>query len=162
MSEEADVRTELLRLADIESVRSLVMAYAAAVDGRDGAAFAALFDEDGVIERGSASEATPGRVHQGHDDLAAIPGGLADKYDRTFHFVGNHTSSLVGDKGTGLTYCLAHHLNTTRHGSLDHVMFIRYFDDYRKGSDGCWRFAKRVLVVDWTETRPADPRMPVR
>jgi hypothetical protein len=152
--------TGLSGLVDSLAIRSLVDAYAAAVDNGDGEAFAALFDPDGVIERGPASEISPARVHRGRDDLAAIPGNLAVKYDRTFHFVGNHTSTIDGDGAAGVTYCLAHHLNIDRHGSIDHVMFIRYLDDFRRGSDGQWRFSKRKLVVEWTETRLADPRLP--
>ena len=152
--------TGLSGLLDTLAIRSLVDAYASAVDNGDGEAFAELFEPDGVIERGAASEVSPARVHRGRAELTPIPGNLAGKYDRTFHFVGNHASTIDGDTAAGVTYCLAHHLNIDRHGSIDHVMFIRYLDDVRRGSDGRWRFSKRKLVVEWTETRLADPKLP--
>ncbi len=51
----------------------------------------------------------------GYDELGTIPRRIA-RYDKTFHFVGNHHCVLDGDKATGEVYCTAHHLNfgTTR------------------------------------------------
>lgn len=34
---------------------------------------------------------------------------------------------------------------------------IRYLDEFAKQPDGSWLFAERRLMVDWTETRPANP-----
>ena len=73
------------------------MAYAAAVDERNGEAFAALFEEDGTIERREVADSGVVRSHRGRAELAAIPPNLADKYDRTYHFIGNHTSTIEGD-----------------------------------------------------------------
>jgi hypothetical protein len=35
--------------------------------------------------------------------------------------------------------------------------YIRYLDQFARQSDSSWLFARRKLVVDWTETRPFSP-----
>jgi hypothetical protein len=76
-----------------------------------------------------------------------------NKYYATTHFVGQSTIlALTGDRATGETYCLAHHV--TVRGEKRHLMLasLRYLDTFIK-SDGAWLFAERLLYVDWMEER---------
>jgi len=47
---------------------------------------------------------------------------------------------------------VAHHLLGESGEQIDHVMMIRYLDQYRREPEG-WRIAVRELQVDWTEER---------
>jgi hypothetical protein len=68
---------------------------------------------------------------------------------------GRAPSSWDGDRATGESYCLAHHLTQDQHGSRTlMVASIRYLDAFVK-QDGAWLFAERRLMVDWTDTRPS-------
>jgi hypothetical protein len=60
--------------------------------------------------------------------------------------------TLTGDRGTGETYCLAHHV--TIDGGKRRLMLasLRYLDTLVK-VDGAWLFAERRLYVDWLEER---------
>jgi ketosteroid isomerase-like protein len=91
-------------------------------------------------------------VREGHEALGAIPDMLS-RYDKTFHFLGNHRYSVDGDTASGEVYCMAHHLTNDVHGATDFIMLIRYLDTYRKGADGAWRIAAREVRPDWTESR---------
>jgi hypothetical protein len=51
--------------------------------------------------------------------------------------------------------CVAHH-RWQDDGDFDHVMYIRYADEYRVGDDDRWRISARTVVVDWSETRTLD------
>ncbi|HLY16229.1 MAG TPA: nuclear transport factor 2 family protein [Bryobacteraceae bacterium] len=80
---------------------------------------------------------------------------LADlnQYAATMHFLGQTTIlSLTGDRGTGETYCMPHHL--TIDGGKRRLMIaaLRYSDEFVK-IDGAWLFAERLLYVDWIEER---------
>jgi hypothetical protein len=79
-----------------------------------------------------------------------------NRYQATTHFNGQSTVTLDGDRATGESYCLAHHLFTENGDRKLMVASLRYLDTFLK-SDGAWLFAERELYVDWTETRAAQP-----
>ena len=138
-------------VADRLALLDLSYAYARNADRIDAEALGALFVTDGVlriINRGA--EDTPmertGRVNI----VTAIK--RLDRYEKTFHMVGNHYFEIAGDTATGEVYCIAHHVQGEQGAKRDHVMMIRYHDRYQRDPDG-WRFAERELHVDWTEER---------
>ncbi|HXL16252.1 MAG TPA: nuclear transport factor 2 family protein, partial [Streptosporangiaceae bacterium] len=60
-----------------------------------------------------------------------------------------------GDRATGESYCLAHHLTEAEDGSRTlMVASIRCLDTFVK-QHGAWLFAERRLMVNWTDTRPS-------
>jgi hypothetical protein len=78
-------------------------------------------------------------------------------YTATTHFNGQRTLSLDGDRATGESYCLAHHLSVSADGQRTMMIAaLRYLDTFVE-QDGTWLFAERRLMVDWTETRPSTP-----
>jgi ketosteroid isomerase-like protein len=145
---------DLADLADRLAIRRLVEDYARAADRVDGAAAGACFADDGVLRICNRGQAEPARVRNGPEEIATAFAGLG-RYDVTLHVVANHYVELDGDTGTGETYCLAHHIHDADDGGtkLDHVMAIRYLDQYRR-TDGGWKLAVRELQVEFTEDRP--------
>ena len=79
-----------------------------------------------------------------------------NRYQATMHFNGQSTVVLEGERATGESYCIAHHLFTEGGVRKLMVAWLRYGDAFVK-LDGVWLFAERHLYVDWTETRPAQP-----
>ena len=79
-----------------------------------------------------------------------------NRYEVTTHFNGQSTIALEGDRATGESYCLAHHLYTEEGERKLMVASLRYLDTFVK-SDGAWLFAERKLYVDWAETRSSHP-----
>ncbi|MFF4434444.1 nuclear transport factor 2 family protein [Streptomyces sp. NPDC001513] len=70
---------------------------------------------------------------------------------------GQSAVTLDGDHATGVTYCLAHHVTEVEDGSQAlMIASIRYLDTMVK-HHGAWLFAERLLMVDWTDTRPSQP-----
>jgi ketosteroid isomerase-like protein len=141
--------------ADRLAIRELIDAYAHCADRRDAKGQLALFTTDTrflVFMDATASEPTQ-ELH-GRESLAPVFDNL-NTYATTTHFNGQSTVSLDGDRATGETYCLAHHLSTDEDGRRTMmVASIRYLDEFVK-QDGAWLFAERRLMVDWTETRPS-------
>ena len=137
--------------SDRLALLDLSYAYARNADRIDAEALGALFADDGVlriISRGAES-APVERV--GPADITSAIKRL-DRYEVTFHMVGNHYYEIDGDSATGEVYCIAHHVHGEPGSKRDHVMMIRYNDRYRREGSG-WRFAQRELPVDWTEER---------
>ena len=79
-----------------------------------------------------------------------------NRYQATMHFNGQSTITLDGDRATGESYCIAHHLFTEDGERKLMVAWLRYRDTFVK-VDSTWLFAERNLYVDWTETRPSHP-----
>ena len=75
------------------------------------------------------------------------------KYEATTHFMGQSTVILDGDRATGETYCIAHHVSASEGKRTLFIASLRYYDVFAK-VEGKWLFAERKLMVDWTDTRP--------
>ena len=142
--------------ADRLAIRELVDAYAHCADRRDADGQKALFTEDthfAVYMQGQGSE--PTQVLDGREALTPVFDDL-NRYQATMHLNGQSTIALDGDRATGESYCIAHHLFTDRGERKLMIAWLRYRDTFVK-TDGDWRFAERNLYVDWTETRPSHP-----
>ena len=144
-------------VADRLALRELFDAYAHCADRRDAKGQMALFTEDTrfLVYMDAQSE-QPTQEVRGRESLAPVFDAL-NAYLATTHFNGQSTVALHGDRATGESYCIAHHLTVAGDGSRTlMIASIRYLDEFVKG-DGDWLFAERRLMVDWTETRPSTP-----
>jgi ketosteroid isomerase-like protein len=138
------------------AIRELVDAYAQCADRRDADGQKSLFTEDThfvVYMDGQGSE--PTQMLDGREGLTPVFDDL-NRYQATMHFNGQSTITLGGDRATGESYCIAHHLFTEDGDRKLMVAWLRYRDTFVK-VDGTWLFAERNLYVDWTETRPSHP-----
>jgi ketosteroid isomerase-like protein len=142
--------------ADRFAIRELVDAYAHCADRRDAEGQKSLFTDDThfvVYMDGQGSE--PTQVLDGREALTPVFDAL-NNYQATMHFNGQSTIMLDGDRATGESYCIAHHLFTDDGGRKLMVAHLRYGDTFAKIATA-WLFAERNLYVDWTETRPSHP-----
>jgi ketosteroid isomerase-like protein len=138
--------------ADRLAIRELVDAYAHCADRRDAEGQKALFTEDThfvVYMEGPGSE--PTQELDGREALTPVFEDL-NRYQATMHFNGQSTVELEGDRATGESYCIAHHLYTEDGTRKLMVAWLRYLDSFVRVGDG-WRFAERELYLDWAETR---------
>ena len=139
--------------ADRLAIRELFDAYAHCADRRDAKGQMALFTEDTrfLVYMDAKAEAPTQELH-GRESLAPVFDNL-NVYAATTHFNGQSTVELDGDRGTGESYCIAHHVSIADDGSRSlMIASIRYLDEFVKQGEA-WFFAERRLMVDWTETR---------
>lgn len=130
-------------LADEREIARLVLNYARGADTRDGALFASVFTEDGVLE-------LAGRETVGRDRLARIP-DMLKAYEKTYHMVHNSLIDITGDTASGETYSASHHLRPIEKAAMsDRVMYITYRDSYVRTGEG-WRIARRIVDVEFIE-----------
>ena len=148
--------TTLEEIADRLALRTLVDRYAATVDARDAGAFAALFTAEAVLAVYETEDGEPVVEYRGHEGLREVM-GLLRSFTSTFHLMANHLCEIEGDRADGEVYCMAHHLTEDGAAATDLVMYIRYRDAYARTPDG-WRFARRDVLRQWTEERPAERR----
>ena len=141
--------------ADRQAIRDLVDAWARCADRRRPADQAGLFTADGTVTvyTGDPGSTDPAQRLQGHGEMAEAFKVL-DAYDVTTHFNGQSTVQLDGDKASGETYCLAHHVWEEDGQRTLLVLSIRYLDTFVR-QEGGWRFAERRLIIDWSDRRPS-------
>jgi hypothetical protein len=138
--------------ADRLAIRELFDAYAHCADRRDAEGQKALFTADtrfAVFMSGAGTDAT--YVLEGRESLTPVFADL-NQYDVTTHFNGQSTIELDGDRATGESYTIAHHLSTTDGQRKIMIASLRYMDTFAK-IEGAWYFAERNLILDWSETR---------
>jgi ketosteroid isomerase-like protein len=146
-----------LEAADRLAIRELFDAYAHCADRRDATGQMALFTDDThFLVYLDAKAAEPTQDLHGREALAPVFDNL-NTYAATTHFNGQSTVILDGDRATGESYCLAHHLSIDQDGNRTlMIASIRYLDTFVK-QDGAWLFGERRLMVEWTDTRPSTP-----
>jgi hypothetical protein len=77
-------------------------------------------------------------------------------YEATTHFNGQSTINLDGDRATGESYTIAHHLFTDD-GERKIMIASHGYPDRLVELEGAWYFEERKLLLDWSETRPSAP-----
>lgn len=152
------VHTEIspAEAADRLAIRELFDAYAHCADRRDAEGQKALFTDGtrfAVYMSGPGTE--PSYVLEGREALTPVFADL-NRYQATTHFNGQSTVILDGDRATGESYTIAHHLSTADGERTIMIASLRYLDTFAK-VDGAWLFAERNLILDWSETRPSTP-----
>jgi hypothetical protein len=70
----------------------------------------------------------------------------------TTHFNGQSTVNIDGNRATGESYTIAHHVFTEDSDRKIMIASLRYLDTFAK-IDERWFFAERKLILDWSETR---------
>ena len=137
--------------ADRLAIRELIDAYAHCADRREAEGQKALFTEDThfvIYMNGEGTEPTDD-LH-GREQLTPVFAAL-NQYDVTMHFNGQSTVTLDGDRATGDTYCIAHHVFSDGERKIM-VAYLRYLDTFVK-QDGNWLFAERNLYLEFSDTR---------
>ena len=129
--------------ADRLAIRELVEAYAHCADRRDAKGQMSLFTEDThFVVYMNAKDPTPSQELHSREELASVFAEL-NKYDATTHFLGQSTIfTLTDDRGTGETYCLAHHITVDAGKRRLMLASLRYLETFTK-VDGSWLFAER-------------------
>jgi SnoaL-like domain len=106
---------------------------------------------------GEGSE--PTYVLQGREALTPVVEDLK-RYEATTHFNGQSTVTIDGNRATGESYTIAHHVSTEDGNRKTMIASLRYLDTFAK-IDGRWYFAARDLILHLTETRSMNATAPV-
>jgi SnoaL-like domain len=120
--------------ADRLAIRELVEAYAHCADRRDARGQMSLFTaESHFVVYMNAKDPTPSQELHSREALAPVFADL-NQYASTMHFLGQTTIlTLTGDRGTGETYCMPHHLTIDGKSRRLMIAALRYLDTFEDG-----------------------------
>lgn len=143
----SDIAPALHNLLEKQAIAELVQAYSRAVDRQDFALLRSLYTADGIDDHGE--------LYCGSADGFVAWLRTAMKGVDTSHAVHNHRMAIDGDAAEGEVYVTAYNRIPNPDGGFNEfIQGLRYLDKYRK-EDGGWRFAHRMVVVDWAQLRAA-------
>jgi uncharacterized protein (TIGR02246 family) len=135
------------RWVDTLEIRALIERSVRHVDDQDAAAFADLFEDDGVLQ-------LAGTVFAGQDALRAMFGGASRRawtepgglllQPGSMHLTGNPVIEIEGDVATAETDMVT--LVRADDGRSKITLLARYRDRLRRGADGRWRLRSRTGV----------------
>ena len=135
----ASLAARLDRLESKDAIRDIATAYAIACDEHDMPRLMNLFTVDACFDAPNGSMVAKGKA------------AIQTLFEKTFKIRGpayhwTHDITIEidpadPDRGTGLVLS---HAETTPNGVVS-IAAMRYQDDYRRESDGQWRFAKRII-----------------
>lgn len=133
-----------------EAIGDVIKRLARGTDRLDEEMIASCYHDDGVDDhnwfRGTGGE------------FARWVMETMTRWEATMHFTGSPDISLDGDVAHVDTYCVAHHIATSKKEApmKDMVLGLRYIDRFEL-RNGEWRIAERVCAFDFTYTVPFDP-----
>jgi hypothetical protein len=80
------------------------------------------------------------------EDLAPVFDEL-NKYEVTTHFMGQSTVVLYGERATGETYCIAHHVSASEgNGLFSLLLFVIMMSSQKSMENGFLPSAKSWLI----------------
>ena len=131
---------------DRQRIQDLMLAYAAAVDDNDMAAYRDCFDDDVEIVGFGES------VVRGADQWVASVRSQLDAFTGTQHLLSPSLSTVAGDQASARTDVQALHILKTPTGGT-FTLWATYLTDFVQTQD-TWKIARHELVVRGTHQRP--------
>jgi ketosteroid isomerase-like protein len=135
-------------LRDAAEITAVQVRYALALDARDWASLRTCFLPDGVAVYADLG------TFEGYDAIEALCRSALEPLTRTQHLLGNHASTVDGDRATAQCYFQAQHVKAGTAGGENFVIAGRYEDVLQRTPDG-WRISHRTLETWWTEGNAA-------
>src|SRR5688572_2049066 len=129
-----DVLKRLQVLEDREAIRSLIIAYGRAHDGRDYKAYSQLFARDGLWVSGMGTAQGPDAIFEfldksiGHDPVAD---------SGTYHVMSNEQIDIDGDRASAFTKWV---YLTISADNTPNVTYLGHYVDEFIREDGAWKF----------------------
>ena len=131
---------------DRQRIQDLMLAYAAAVDDNDMAAYRDCFDDNVEIVGFGES------VIHGADQWVASVSSQLDAFTGTQHLLSPSLSTVAGDRASARTDVQAlHFLKTPADGTF--TLWATYLTDFVQTHDS-WKIARHELVVRGTHQHP--------
>jgi hypothetical protein len=136
--------------ADRLEIRELVDAYAHCADRRDAKGQMSLFTPDAhfVVFMDTRSD-KPSMELKRREDLASVFHEL-NKYEATTHFMGQSTVVLDGERATGETYCIAHHVSAFEGNGLFLLLLFVIMMSLQKLRESGFLPKERLLLIGQT------------
>jgi len=137
---------DITEIADRLAIAEVLARYCRAIDRCDASLLAEVFTPDARIDYGDGAKSPA-------DTIPGLMAGLG-AMRLTQHNISNTVLRITGAAARCETNCVALHLIPVADGEIELVVGGRYLDTLVK-TEGAWRIAERLYVMDWNRTAPS-------
>lgn len=137
-----------VRIKELENkaaLKNLVDTFSILADVKDAQAQTLLFTENAVVD--SYRDGKLGTHLVGRKQIGEVFGSFLSNFKIVYHFNGQHSVIIEGNKATGILYCLTTLISAD---NIKTTFGIHYNDEY-VFENGKWLIAKRTSYFDWTD-----------
>lgn len=138
----ADLAKRLQVMEDREAIRSLIIAYGRAHDGRDYKAYSELFAREGEWVSGMGTATGPQAIFEFLDKSI---GHNPTPDSGTYHVMSNEQIDIDGDRASGVTKWV---YLTISPDNTPNVTYLGHYVDEFIREDGAWKFLRRQSFRD--------------
>ncbi len=148
MKNDKDLKKRIAETEDKMALKELVDTFSILADKKDVKAQTFLFTPDATVETfvGGVSVTKL----KGRKEMEDTFGAFLKNFETVYHFNGQQTVKINGDKATGTSYCLVTLIGTENGKKMKTTIGVFYQDEYVRENNR-WLIAKRTSVFDWRE-----------
>lgn len=143
----------LKRITEIEdriALKELVDTFSILADRKDVRAQVQLFTANSVAETYRKDVLVTKLT--GRKEMEDVFGAFLKNFETVFHFNGQQTLTINGDKASGVSYCLVTLIGIENGKKMKTSIGVYYHDEYVRENNR-WLIAKRRSVFDWQDKR---------
>ncbi len=148
MSNDSNPEKRLRSIEDRIALKELVDIFSNLADKKDVKAQTQLFTADATLET-YRKEALASKL-SGRQAMEDAFGAFLKNFQTVYHFNGQQTVTLDGDKASGVSYCLVTLIGEEGGKTLKTTIGIRYQDEYVRQNNR-WLISRRISHFDWEE-----------
>jgi len=143
-----DSNGSIRELRDRVALKELVDQFSILADKKDVHTQVQLFTPDATLE--SVVNGKSAGILKGRDQLERTFAPFLAPFQTVYHFNGQQSVTIDGDKATGISYCMVTLIGTQNGKRIRTTMGVHYEDDFVR-DNGHWLIAKRKSVFDWQD-----------
>src|SRR5918993_2264302 len=150
MKADDSLKKRIIEMEDRIALKELVDTFSILADKKDVKAQTLLFTANGTVEtlRGGAVVAKL----TGRKEMEDRFGAFLKNFETVYHFNGQQTVTINGDKASGVSYCMVTLIGLEGGRRMKTSIGVYYHDEYAR-ENGRWLIAKRRSVFDWEDKR---------
>lgn len=150
MRNDDDFQKRVKEIEDRLALKELVDAFSILADKKDVKAQTQLFTADGTVETYRKDVLVTKLT--GRKAMEDAFGAFLKNFETVYHFNGQQTVTIKGDKASGVSYCMVTLIGVESSKKMKISIGVYYHDEYVRENNR-WLIAKRRSVFDWEERR---------
>jgi hypothetical protein len=150
MKNDNDLNKRIAEIEDKMALKELVDTFSILADKKDIKTQVLLFTEDATVE--TFVNGTSVTKLKGRKEMEDTFGAFLKNFETVYHFNGQQTVKIEGDKASGTSYCLVTLIGTENGKKMKTNIGVYYQDEY-VCENNRWLIAKRTSVFDWQDKR---------
>ena len=150
MKNENDLQKRVRELEDRAALKELVDTFSILSDRKDVRAQVQLFTANATVET-YRKDVLAAKL-TGRKEMEERFGAFLKNFETVYHFNGQQTVTISGDKATGVSYCMVTLIGVEGGRKMKTSIGVYYHDEYAR-ENGRWLISKRRSVFDWEDKR---------